>query len=181
MSSPSCGPCACVHACLEAGWQGQRGLKVGLWGSELNDPQIHAAGLFSPTPPGGAASHRRKGRRGRGGGPGISELERCTWSHSFVRACLGATGLGTRFESQSCPSSTPFRPGPSPGLPGKMGAESSRRPRRAKPRVPALWVVLIPSLLFLLTCPGVLNLLFSAALSKEKLKTYIVGILNKYQ
>ena len=96
MSSPSCGPCACVHACLEAGWQGQRGLKVGLWGSELNDPQIHAAGLFSPTPPGGAASHRRKGRRGRGGGPGISELERCTWSHSFVRACLGATGRQVR-------------------------------------------------------------------------------------
>lgn len=68
MSSPSCGPCACVHAFLEAGWQGQRGLKVGLWGSELNDPQIHAAGLFSPIPPGGAASHRRNGRRGWAGG-----------------------------------------------------------------------------------------------------------------
>ena len=170
----------CLCTCLlRSGMAGSAGTEIGLWGSELNDPQIHAAGLFSPTPRGGAASHRRKGRRGRGGGPGVSELERCTWSHSFVRACLGATGLGTRFESQSCPS-TPFRPGPSPGLLGKMGAESSRRPRRAKPRVPALWVVLIPSL-FLLTCRGVLNLLFSAALSKEKLKTYIVGILNKYQ
>ena len=158
---------------------GSAGTEIGLWGSELNDPQVHAAGLFSPTPPGGAASHRRKGRRGRGGGPGVSELERCTWSHSFVRACLGATGLGTRFECQSCPSSTPFRPGPSPGLLGKMGAESSRRPRGAKPRVPALGSphpIPIPP-----DCRGVLNLLFSAALSKGKLKTHIVGILNKYQ
>ena len=54
----------CLCTCLlRSGMAGSAGTEIGLWGSELNDPQIHAAGLFSPTPPGGAASHRRKGRR----------------------------------------------------------------------------------------------------------------------
>ena len=133
MSSPSCGPCACGDAFLEAGWQGQRGQKSGLWGSELNDPQVHAAWLFSPSPPGGAASHRRKGRWGR-----ASQSWREQLVSSLVRAGLGAAGLGTRCESKSWPSSSPSN-WTLTCCPGQDGGRVRPRPRRAKPRVPALW------------------------------------------
>lgn len=141
----------CLWHAFQKGWQGQRGLTAGLWGSELNDPDSGSLALL-PSPTRGAASHRRKGQAGRRAGPGFSELrQRLVSGHS---------------ESKSWPSL--FFLLPTDLLLGKMGSRVLRAPRRANPGSrPSEG--LLPSLLFLLTCRGVFNSLFSAVLSKEKL------------
>lgn len=135
MSSPSCGPCACGDAFLEAGWQGQRGQKSGLWGSELNDPQVHAAWLFSPSPPGGAASHRRKGRRGRGGGAGLPRAGESSWSLPLCGLVLGRQ-VSVQGASPRAGPPQALPTGPSPAVLGKMGAGSARAPGGPNPGSP---------------------------------------------